>query len=89
MFFFLLFQSGGPLSAVPMILAGGATIMAAAGIMFFREPATWPRLLGIALALAGLVLLRSPTGIWIVLCRVFIWGNDGVLGQHADIVVVP
>src|SRR5882762_4408244 len=60
--FFLLFQKGGPLSAVPMILAGGAAIMAVAGIMFFKEPATWPRLLGIALALAGLFLLRSPAG---------------------------
>src|SRR6476469_7713874 len=27
-FFFLLFQKGGPLSAVPMILAGGAALMA-------------------------------------------------------------
>ena len=44
-----------------MILAGGAAIMAVAGILFFREPATWPRLLGIFLALAGLFLLRSPT----------------------------
>jgi len=57
--FFLLFQKGGPLSAVPMILAGGAAIMAVAGILFFKEPATWPRLLGIALALVGLFLLRS------------------------------
>src|SRR6476620_11926386 len=30
-FFFLLFQKGGPLSAVPMILAGGAALMAIAG----------------------------------------------------------
>jgi transporter family protein len=60
--FFLLFQKGGPLSAVPMILAGGAAIMAVAGILFFKEPATWPRLLGIVLALAGLFLLRSPAG---------------------------
>ena len=60
--FFLLFQKGGPLSAVPMILAGGAAIMAVAGIMFFKEPATWPRLLGITLALAGLFLLQSPPG---------------------------
>src|SRR4249920_3710863 len=36
--FFLLFQRGGPLSAVPAILAGGAAIMAIAGILFFREP---------------------------------------------------
>jgi uncharacterized membrane protein len=60
--FFLLFQKGGPLSAVPMVLAGGAALMAIAGILFFREPAAWPRLLGIVLALAGLFLLRSSTG---------------------------
>ena len=60
--FFLLFQKGGPLSAVPMILAGGAALMAVAGIAFFKEPATVSRLLGIALALAGLVLLRTPAG---------------------------
>ena len=55
--FFLLFQRGGPLSAVPAILAGGAAIMAVAGIVFFQEPASWQRLLGIALAIAGLFLL--------------------------------
>ncbi len=60
-FFFLLFQKGGPLSAVPMILAGGAALMAVVGILFFKEPAYWQRLLGIALSLAGLFLLRySP-----------------------------
>jgi len=59
-FFFLLFQKGGPLSAVPMILAGGAAIMAIAGIAFFKEPASLTRILGIVLALAGLFLLRSP-----------------------------
>lgn len=58
-FFFLLFQNGGPLSAVPMILAGGASLMAVAGIFFFKEPASWPRLLGIALSIAGLYLLRQ------------------------------
>src|SRR2546427_353594 len=57
--FFVLFQKGGPLSAVPMILAGGAAIMAMVGILFFKEAATVPRLLGIALALAGLFFLRS------------------------------
>jgi len=56
--FFLLFQRGGPLSAVPAILAGGAAIMAVAGILFFQEPTSWQRLLGIALAIAGLFLLR-------------------------------
>src|SRR4051812_47408399 len=60
--FFLLFQKGGPLSAVPMVLAGGGALMAVAGILFFKEPASWPRLLGIVLALAGLFLLRSPVG---------------------------
>ena len=59
--FFLLFQKGGPLSSVPMILAGGAALMAIAGIFFFKEPASALRLLGIVLALAGLFLLRSPT----------------------------
>ena len=56
--FFLLFQKGGPLSSVPAILAGGAAIMAIAGILFFREPASWQRLLGVTLAIAGLFLLR-------------------------------
>lgn len=56
--FFLLFQRGGPLSAVPAILAGGAAIMALAGIVFFREPPSWQRLLGVTLAIAGLFLLR-------------------------------
>jgi transporter family protein len=59
-FFFVLFQKGGPLSAVPMILAGGAALMAMAGIAFFKEPLSLPRLLGIVMALAGLFLLRSP-----------------------------
>ena len=62
LFFFLLFQKGGPLSSVPMILAGGAALMAIAGIIFFKEPASWPRLLGIALSIIGLFLLRSPAG---------------------------
>jgi bacterial/archaeal transporter family protein len=57
--FFLLFQRGGPLSAVPAILAGGAAIMALAGVVFFHEPLSWQRMLGIALAIAGLFLLRK------------------------------
>src|SRR5437660_3788776 len=57
--FFLLFQRGGPLSAVPAILAGGAAIMAIAGILFFHELASWQRLLGVVLAIAGLFLLRK------------------------------
>jgi transporter family protein len=61
-FFFLLFQKGGPLSSVPMILGGGAAIMAIAGILFVKESASISRLLGIALALIGLFLLRAPAG---------------------------
>jgi transporter family protein len=57
--FFVLFQKGGPLSAVPMILAGGAALMALAGLLFFREPVSWQRLLGIAFAIGGLFLLRK------------------------------
>jgi bacterial/archaeal transporter family protein len=56
--FFLLFQKGGPLSAVPMILAGGAALMAVVGIFFFREPASLSRVLGIVLSIIGLFLLR-------------------------------
>ena len=56
--FFLLFQRGGPLSAVPAILAGGAAIMAIAGILFFHEAPSWQRLVGVTLAIAGLLLLR-------------------------------
>src|SRR6266571_4440782 len=54
--FFLLFQKGGPLSAVPMVLAGGAALMAIVGILFFKESASVPRLLGIVMALGGLYL---------------------------------
>ena len=57
--FFLLFQKGGPLSAVPVILAVGAAIMAIAGILFFHEPVSWQRVAGITLAIGGLLLLRQ------------------------------
>ena len=57
--FFLLFQKGGPLSAVPAILAGGAAIMAFAGILFFGEAPSWQRLLGVTFAIVGLFLLRK------------------------------
>jgi transporter family protein len=56
--FFLLFQKGGPLSAVPMVLAGGAALMAIVGILFFKEPATLIRVSGVVLSLLGLFLLR-------------------------------
>lgn len=57
--FFLLFQKGGPLSVVPAILAGGAAIMAIAGILFFHEPPSWRRIVGVAFAIIGLFLLRK------------------------------
>ena len=57
--FFLLFQKGGPLSAVPAILAGDAAIMAVTGIVFFHEAPSWQRLLGLTFAIVGLFLLRS------------------------------
>jgi transporter family protein len=57
--FFLLFQKGGPLSAVPAILAGGAAIMAIAGILFFHEALSWQRIVGVAFAIIGLFLLRK------------------------------
>jgi transporter family protein len=57
--FFLLFQRGGPLSAVPGILAGGAAIMAIVGILFFREAPSWQRIIGVAFAIIGLFLLRK------------------------------
>jgi len=56
--FFVLFQKGAPLSAVPGILAAGTALMAVIGIVFFRESAAPGRLLGIALSVAGLYLLR-------------------------------
>jgi len=57
--FFLMFQKGGPVSAVPAILAGGAAIMAITGILFFHESPSSLRLLGIALAITGLFLLHE------------------------------
>jgi len=57
--FFLLFQKGGPLSSVPAILAGGAALMAIAGILFFREPLSWQRIVGVVFSIIGLFLLRK------------------------------
>jgi transporter family protein len=54
-----LFQKGGPLSSVPVILAGGAAIRAIAGIVFFREAPSCQRIVGVAFAIMGLFLLRK------------------------------
>ena len=59
--FFLLFQKGAPLFAVPMVLAGGVALMAVVGILFLKEPATIMRVSGIVLSLLGLFLLRYST----------------------------
>jgi bacterial/archaeal transporter family protein len=56
--FFVLFQRGGPLSAVPAVLAGGAALMAAAGIVGFGEHVTARHAIGIVLSLVGLYLVR-------------------------------
>ena len=58
-FFFLLFQHGAPLSALPAVLALGAALIAVFGIVFFGDAATPPRLLGIVLSVAALYLLRA------------------------------
>jgi transporter family protein len=55
--FFLMFQRGGPLSAVPTVLAVGAALMVVAGIVIFREPLSLPRIVGVVCSLAGLYLL--------------------------------
>jgi uncharacterized membrane protein len=49
----------GPLSLVPAILAGGAAIMAIAGILFFGEAPSSQRTIGIVFAIIGLFLLRK------------------------------
>jgi bacterial/archaeal transporter family protein len=57
--FFVLFQKGGPLSAVPAILAGGAALMAVIGFVVLREPIYWQKVLGVVLAIAAMGLLHS------------------------------
>ena len=57
--FFLLFQRGGPLSAVPAVLAVGGAIMVLAGFLVFREQLTASRAMGVLLSLVGLYLLRK------------------------------
>jgi transporter family protein len=57
--FFILFQRGAPLSAVPAILAVGAALMAVVGMLMFREPLSTKRAIGVLLSIAGLYLLRK------------------------------
>jgi len=65
--FFLLFQKGGPLSAVPAILAGGAAIMGLAGILSFHETASWQRIVGVTFAIIALFCCANRNH------SVFIW----------------
>jgi transporter family protein len=58
--FFILFQRGAPLTALPAVLALGAALLGLVGIVLFGEAATVPRLLGIVLSVVALYLLRSP-----------------------------
>ena len=55
--FFLMFQRGGPLSAVPAVLAAGAALMAVVGMVLFREPPSVARVVGVLFSLVGLYLL--------------------------------
>lgn len=57
--FFLMFQKGGPLSAVPAVLAIGAALMVLIGIFGFGEPADVRKLLGMILSICAFVLLWS------------------------------
>jgi transporter family protein len=59
-FFFLLFQHGAPLSALPAVLALGAALLALVGILFFGDAASPGRLIGIVLSVVALYLLRAP-----------------------------
>ncbi len=57
--FFLVFSRGGQLSlAGSSILVGSALLTVAGGFLFFREPLTLTRFIGIAFGLISLYLLR-------------------------------
>ena len=55
--FFVLFQRGGPLSAVPAVLAVGAALMAVVGMVFLGKRVSTARILGVFFSLAGLYLV--------------------------------
>jgi bacterial/archaeal transporter family protein len=57
--FFLMFQREAPLSAVPAVLAAGSAIMAVAGWTVFGEGISWQKVLGLALSVAALILLKG------------------------------
>lgn len=58
--FFILFRLGAPLSAAgPIVVAGGVAVMAVAGVIAFGEPLAVTRVVGLALAVAGIALMRT------------------------------
>lgn len=57
--FFLTFQRNAPLSAVPAALAAGSAIMAVAGWTLFHEPISWQNVVGLALSVMALYLLKG------------------------------
>ena len=57
--YFMIFRAGGDLSAAaPTVLAGGSAIMVLAGWLIYREPVSLTRILGVALTVGGIALLR-------------------------------
>ena len=57
-FFFRMFQRGGPLSAAPLVLALGSAIMAFAGVVVFNEPFTIRHVVGVGMSMLAILLLR-------------------------------
>jgi multidrug transporter EmrE-like cation transporter len=56
----LLVKRGGELGPAYTIIVGLEAVLAFAfGVLFFGEDRSWPRLLGVALILGGLLLLRK------------------------------
>ncbi len=58
--YFYIFSHGGELSiAGPLVISGGVLLMAVAGIVFFKESVSFAKIMGIALCLVGIWMLKS------------------------------
>jgi transporter family protein len=58
--YFYIFSHGGALSiAGPLVISGGVLLMAVAGIVFFKESVSFAKIMGIALCLIGIWMLKS------------------------------
>ena len=56
----LLVKRGGELGAAYTVIVGLEAVLAFVfGVIFFGEDRSWPRLLGVALIMGGLLLLRK------------------------------